>query len=162
MSAISTPPSPLLPSQVGSVGTVGTLPSGYATGITPAALAVGVGTLMSGSRAPVNTAITEGRLKLDVMTDRVVAKVAGMDIVTVSLVGVTINLCGSNLPTVTCQHKVSSDGLTWTRLAGTTDVTSEGLSIVAVSGWPMYCLEVTSIAASTCFARVIITGKSNS
>lgn len=114
------------------------------------------------SRAPVNTDQFTQIIRLNVLSERVVANVQGLDILAGSLVGITPSLCGTALPAVTLQHKVSTDGVTFLRLGGTTDVTAEGAFSVPVSGWPLYALEITTAAGSAAYARVTLNAKANS
>lgn len=114
------------------------------------------------TRAPVNTDSFTQLIRLNVLSERVVAKVQGLDTITGTLVGITPALCGTALPSVVLQHKVSTDGVLYSRLSSSTDLTAEGAFSVTVSGWPLYALEITTAAGSAAYARVTLNAKANS
>ncbi len=120
------------------------------------------GSPTSSTRAPVNTDSFTQIIRLNVLAERVVAKVQGLDTITGTLVGITPALCGTALPAVTLQHKVSTDGVLFSRLSSSTDLTAEGAFSVTVSGWPLYALEITTAAGSAAYARVTLNAKANS
>lgn len=113
-------------------------------------------------RAPVNTDSFSQKIRLNVLTERIVAKVQALDVLTGTIFGITPALSGSNFPAVTLQHKVSTDGVVFTKLTGSTDVTAEGTFSVTVSGWPLYALEITVPAGSAAYAMVTLNAKANS
>lgn len=109
------------------------------------------GQFVSASRT-VNASTTQALLSLNLVGDRIVVPVAGMDVVTVSS-----ECISGSWPTSTLTQKVSNDGFRFDAISGAATITGEGTTVgVTVTGYAYYAIEVTTKAASAAKAAISV------